>query len=282
MQKVGDSTTRTYLASQLLGKGSTELGALLNQSSNYIANMREELHELGGVMSDDAIAQSAKFSDSLLNIKTAASGLKNSLVSELLPSLNIIVEGIGGVFKGDAAGAMHIEAGVNELVAALEQVMPRVFDIGDKIFGVLGQSLVTNLPTLLQGIVKIVKDVAGMLLSNLPIIVGALVDMINTIVEALPEFVSIIADALPGTIDILIGGAVGIITSICANMEKIIEPIIDAMPEIIASIVYAAITNLPLLLQGINELIGGLVRQLPKLLSPMGDEFSDVWLDILK
>lgn len=71
--------------------------------------MREEVHALGGVMSDDAIKESARFSDGLLNIETAADGLRNNFMKDLLPSLNMIVEGIGGVFKGDDAGAMHIE-----------------------------------------------------------------------------------------------------------------------------------------------------------------------------
>ncbi|MBQ2544749.1 MAG: hypothetical protein II557_00530, partial [Clostridia bacterium] len=55
LQNVESETERTYLASKLLGKGGTELGALLNTSAEDTEKMRQRVHELGGVMSDEAV-----------------------------------------------------------------------------------------------------------------------------------------------------------------------------------------------------------------------------------
>ena len=55
LQGIDDTTERTYLASQLLGRGATELGALLNMSAEETAEMRDRVHELGGVMSDEGV-----------------------------------------------------------------------------------------------------------------------------------------------------------------------------------------------------------------------------------
>ena len=65
LQQVDDTTQRTYLAGQLLGRGATELGALLNTSAEDTQAMRDRVHELGGVMSDEAVKNSAAFKDSL-------------------------------------------------------------------------------------------------------------------------------------------------------------------------------------------------------------------------
>ena len=56
LQQVEDDTQRTYLAGQLLGRGATELGALLNTSAEDTEAMRQAVHDLGGVMSNDAVA----------------------------------------------------------------------------------------------------------------------------------------------------------------------------------------------------------------------------------
>ena len=65
LQNVEDVTERTYLAGQLLGRGATELGALLNTSAEETQAMRDRVHELGGVMSDEAVKASARFQDNL-------------------------------------------------------------------------------------------------------------------------------------------------------------------------------------------------------------------------
>ena len=48
LQDMGESTERTYLAGQLLGRGATELGALLNTSAEDTEAMKQAVHDLGG------------------------------------------------------------------------------------------------------------------------------------------------------------------------------------------------------------------------------------------
>ena len=71
LQNVEDETERTYLAGQLLGRGATELGALLNTSAEETQAMKDRVHELGGVMSDEAVKSAAAYQDQLQDMKTA-------------------------------------------------------------------------------------------------------------------------------------------------------------------------------------------------------------------
>ena len=59
LQNVEDETQRTYLAGQLLGRGATELGPLLNMSSEELNEMKQQAHDLGGVLSDEAVKDAA-------------------------------------------------------------------------------------------------------------------------------------------------------------------------------------------------------------------------------
>lgn len=96
LQNVSSETERTYLAGQLLGRGATELGPLLNTSSEDIEAMRQNLHDMGAVMSDEAVKSGAAFQDALTNLKSAFSGASNSLGEKLIPGITSLMDHLTG------------------------------------------------------------------------------------------------------------------------------------------------------------------------------------------
>lgn len=102
LQGVEDVTHRTYLATQLLGRGSTELGAVLNLTAEDMDNLKNRVASLGGVMSDTAVKNSAQFKDALTDIKFAFRGIADSIATYVLPILtsainNVIIPAIQAV-----------------------------------------------------------------------------------------------------------------------------------------------------------------------------------------
>lgn len=93
-QNMEDSTERAALANDLLGRSATELRPLLNQTAEATQEQITALHEMGGVMSDEAVKNGAAFKDSLTSLKTAFSGAANSLAGELIPRITELVNGI--------------------------------------------------------------------------------------------------------------------------------------------------------------------------------------------
>jgi len=93
LQNVGDTTERTYLAGQLLGRGATELGALLNKSAEETKEMRDRVHELGGVMSEEAVADAAAYKDAVQDLRTAWEGFTHEAASDWLPALTDLANG---------------------------------------------------------------------------------------------------------------------------------------------------------------------------------------------
>ena len=96
LQKIPDETTRTYLAAKLLGRGATELGPLLNKTAEDTEALRQKAHELGGVMSDEAVAAAADFADSQTDLQTSLQGLKNTLAEQILPVASSAMEAMSG------------------------------------------------------------------------------------------------------------------------------------------------------------------------------------------
>lgn len=87
LQDMEEGSERTNIATELLGKGVMEMGALFNTSSEDTQAMIDRVHELGGVMDEDGVKASADYKDSMQDMQTAFSGVANGLMVELLPPL---------------------------------------------------------------------------------------------------------------------------------------------------------------------------------------------------
>lgn len=91
LQNVEDTTRRTYLAGQLLGRGATELGAVLNMSASDTDALRQRVWELGGVMSQEAVTASAQYTDAMLDLKMAFRGISDTVAVSVLPIITSAV-----------------------------------------------------------------------------------------------------------------------------------------------------------------------------------------------
>lgn len=81
LQNVEDTTQRTVLATELLGRGAMELGPLFNSSGGDIDDMKKRLEDLGGVMTDTMVKKSAAYEDAMTDLQAAVQGAKNNIAS---------------------------------------------------------------------------------------------------------------------------------------------------------------------------------------------------------
>lgn len=87
LQKMESGTERTALAQELLGGSAKELGALLNTSAAETEKMRQAVHDLGGVMSDDAVKSAAEYQDALQDMQTATTGFVRGAAEKAIPAV---------------------------------------------------------------------------------------------------------------------------------------------------------------------------------------------------
>lgn len=82
-----DSTERAKLATQLFGKAGSELEPLLNSGADGIQELIDRSHELGLVMSDEAVNAGVKFGDTLADVKSSFAMVVTQIGSEVMPML---------------------------------------------------------------------------------------------------------------------------------------------------------------------------------------------------
>lgn len=251
LQGMEAGTERTALAQELLGGSAKELGALLNTSAEDTEAMRKKVHELGGVMSDEAVKAAARYQDSLQDMRTAFSGLSRNMMSQFLPSISTVMDGLSDLFSG-GDGLGKISEGINEFVGQLSAVLPKVMESGSQIVLALGEAIVKNLPVLIGSAANVIMMLAKGLVQNLPLLVSSglqiIVMLAKSIAESLPELVPTIVDVvleivdvLIDNVDLLIEASLQIIIALAEGLIKSLPVLLSKAPQIIASLVKAII-----------------------------------------
>ena len=127
LQGMEEGSERAVLAQQLLGGAAKELGPLLNTSAEETEAMRQRVHELGGVMSDDAVKAAAAYQDSLQDMTTSFDGLKRGLFANFMPGITEVMQGITDIFSGDPdSGVGKVSTGISNLIKRISEGMPKL------------------------------------------------------------------------------------------------------------------------------------------------------------
>lgn len=207
LQNMEEGAERTALANELLGGSAKELGALLNTSAAETKAMRDRVHELGGVMSDEAVKSAAKYQDTLQDMKTAFSGLQRGIQSDFMPAITTVMEGLTELFSG-GDGIGKINEGITTFINKMVDALPDVMDTGVKIVSALAGAIIDNIPQIISAGVKLLSGLVKGLIKNRRKIFDAVKQIIKAITDTLgQEFPSLksIMDKIQGVFDAVFG-----------------------------------------------------------------------------
>lgn len=283
LMNVEDQTERTYLASQLLGKGATELGPMLNMTEEDLDSLKQQVHDLNGVLSEEQVKAGAAFQDSLLGMQTAMDGLKNNMLSEFLPAFTTTMDGLALVFSGDTEeGLQLIEDGINELSDNISEVAPKFIQIGGSILTSLASSITKNLPVLLTSGAQAVSQIATGIIMELPAIIpavlsvveiigGTLLDNASEILNAGLQIVLLLADGLTQSLPTMVPAIASVVTEIVTTLTE---------PAMLSTLISAGLQLILALGEGLIQAIPELTSLIPvyyvNIITTMVDMFPEI------
>lgn len=273
LQNMESGTERTALANDLLGKSAMDLGALLNTSAEDTEAMREQVRELGGVMSDDAVKSAAQFKDSLQNMKTAVGSVGREIGSSFMPSMTQMMDAFGGVVKGSDGAEEALQAGIDAFIDNLDKQAEQIVELADRLIPIFVEMVTKNAPKLIEAALKIIQTLAEQLLKNLPLILRAAIGIITAIVQgiaqALPELIPVVIQVVleiaeiltdPKTLMPLIRAAFDIINALIEGLlsPDSINQMVEMLPEVVSNLVDILLESLDLLLDAAVKIIEAL------------------------
>ena len=264
---IKDESERSAKAIELFGsKAAYEMGPMLSQGVDGIKALKDRAQELGLVMSNEAVAASATYNDSLDKLTGTFNAVKNNMAAEFLPGVTEIMDGLTALMTGEEGAAEQIKSGVENVISAAEEILPELMglftdagevaaEVAPELVFTLANGILDNLDEILNAAFQIIENLTEGLLTedNIKKLVSAALSIVTNLVSFLGDNVELIIDSAFIMIDSLIDGLLD-----DGNADKLVTAALD----VVTAIVTGLIDNAPEMITGAFSLIGALVDAL--------------------
>lgn len=191
LAEMEDGAERTALAVDFFGKSGTEMLPLLNSGAEGIEAMKQEAHDLGLVMSEDAVKSGAALNDAMNNVKDSVKALGNNLGASLMPV-------------------------VQQVCDMIIEFMPTIREIIDRIGPVLGDVLQAILPVLFEMCEQLLPPLLQLVEALLPLFTL----LCDTILPILADFLTLICNIL---VDYVIPAIIAVVNWVKTAVTNVID-----------------------------------------------------------
>ena len=255
LQNMEEGAERSALAVDLFGKSGQNMAALLNMSNEETEEAIALANEYGMVMSDDAVQASADYTDALTTLEKTFTGLKNNLMSQFLPSLTTVMDGLSAIFAGDETGITAIKSGIEELVGNISAISPQLFELASAIVTSLLAGFGPMLPSVVESIFSFINEalitLTGLLPQLMPVITTGLQSVLSILLDSTPLIISSLLTLITDLVTWLASGD---------NITRFVNGLIELVGEIASQLSVVLPVILPALVQIITELASALTN----------------------
>ena len=287
-----EGAERTTLATQLLGKAGLEMGPLFNGGTEAIEEQMKMAEEYGMIMSDDMVAASATFQDSMETLGRTMKGIGNSLLGELLPTMTEVTDGLANIFAGNVQeGAAQISQGIQDLVGSIAAAIPGVIEVGKELVLSLGKAIMDNTPTLLGNVADMMSQFTGQILDAAPDVFASGTETISSLadgllqnapaaIESSGQVMNDVLDRILTDLPRMMESGVQLIQNLAVGLLQNGPAVLEAIANVLLQLLQTIASHLPEILQKGVELIGqlaaGIINAIPDAVAGMGQVLSNL------
>ena len=255
----------------------SERASLITETLNGLyGEAAGKYKELNGSIMDANRAQ-AEFADAQADLgaaveplSTKLTELKTTLLTSLSPALKQIITDLTDVFDGvDGAPerlANTVSSMIGDIVAKAAEFMPRVAEFATQLVFMLAQTLIENLPELVDASAEMFTTFVNTLANMVPSLLATIVDTIFLVAETIIDNLDEIIDAGINLIDALIEGILDALPVLVSKIPVIIQKLFDAIMNNLPKILNAGVRLIVELGNGLMKAVPDLVAQLPQII----------------
>ena len=275
LSDMDDASARATKAQAIFAKSFTEIQPLLNSSAGSVEELKQKAHDLGLVMSDEALDSSEKFKDSLDDLKASLTGIRNNLMSQFLPALNDVTDGLTSIFTGtDTEGGLKkISDGVSSISKTILENAPAILSAASTVFTSLLSAITGALP-------KLASTIGGLINQALPVVVDFLKTGLPVLISGIEETVSAVFSALPEILPVIFGAVSTLITDFCnwLSKEGNVKSFLNSLLDLTTQLMKQLADLLPIILPAVFSLISEIADFMtdPKNLAKLTESLLDV------
>jgi len=244
IMELGTAEERSAAAADLFGeKIAYQLSPLIEQSGDDFEGLKQRAHDLGIVMSDEAVKSGVAYGDMKADLEKSFNSLKTTIGSAVMPVLTKLTEKLVDFMPTiqklmDRLGPLAADF--------IDKFLPPLFDLAEQLLPEIFSAVEELLPAL--------SDIANE-------IIPVAVDLLK---ELLPVAISIISEVLPVAVEVI-----QMLTPIIRQLMEFLSPILSMVLQLISPLLQLVMQILTPILNLISSLLGPLLGLLSDVLSPI-------------
>jgi len=273
MQEMEAGAEKSALAVDIFGRSGTNMLPLLNSAAGSVENLKNQAHELGMVMSDDAVDGAVAFTDGMDTIKRALGGAFNSIMSSVMPIINNLIDLIiknmpliqGLIQKLAPVISNLLSRLLPPLVDLAQKLLPIIFDLIDLLLPPIIEIVEAVLPIfielinmLLPPIIKIVQMILPLLLK----LIMPLLPLLDPILKLLQPFIDLlmmILEPLIDLLDIVLPPIIQLLVTIMNVILPVLTKTLNVLGNAIGKTLKGAFDALRPVFEGFSKYLSGII-----------------------
>lgn len=212
------------------------------------------------------------------------STVKNSLLSEFLPSLSQVATGLAGIVTGTQGSADQFGLAIQGFANKVVEQLPNFLAMGTQILTSLASGIMGAIPGLLAVLPQIIMSIGTTLATLFPQVVTMGMQLLQQIAQGIQNqlpgfvatlptivanFVNFISENLPTFLE----QGVQILNSVINGILNSIPDLVANLPQVISAFTGFVTSNLPTILRSgvsiLKNLITGIIQTIPDLVASL-------------
>lgn len=257
-----NGTEKAQIATELFGKAGIEMMPMLNQGADAMDELTQRAHDLGLVMSDDAVSAGVKLGDTIDDIKKSFSMIGTNLGSAVIPviqqfadiiidNMPMIQQTIGALAPILASVAGSLLPVIVELAQVLLPVIVELINQLLPVFAQIAESILPIFTELLGMLLPPLIQIAQSIMPLLVTVLNAVAPLLGLLMELLAPIIQLFVDLLAPIVDIISRALQPLIEIISVLISAGLQPLVDAVK--VVGDVFSAV------LSGMFEFVGPII-----------------------
>ena len=248
------------------------LNGLYSEQSDKFKELNKDVIAANEAAADLAQAQ-ADLGAAAEPLNTKITELKTSILTELSPALNQMLQDLTGVLDGTEGApeklAETIGGMLDTILTKAVEILPQMGEMATGLIVTFTETIINKLPEIINSALTILTSFIDTLSNKIP-------DLIPVVINA----VLTIADNLINNVDKIIDAGIKLILGLADGLVKALPQLVAKIPVIIEKLLSAILNNLPKLLDAgvklILSLADGLIKAIPQLVAQLPTIISHI------
>lgn len=248
------------------------LNKLYSEQSDKFKELNKDVIAANEAAADLAQAQ-ADLGAAAEPLNTKITELKTSILTELSPALNQMLQDLTGVLDGTEGApeklAETIGGMLDTILTKAVEILPKMGEMATGLIVTFTETIINQLPEIINSAITILTTFIDTVSNKIP-------DLIPVVINA----VITIAENLINNVDKIIDAGIKLILGLANGLVKALPQLVAKIPVIIEKLLTALLNNLPKLLDAgvklILSLADGLIKAIPQLVAQLPTIISHI------